>query len=51
MTQLPLHDTETRHNIGLMTKHGTEYKIRRGRRAETGIQFPSLASLKAELRV
>ena len=35
MTQLPLHDTEHRNNIGLMTKHGNEHKIGRERRAES----------------
>jgi hypothetical protein len=35
MTQLPLHDTGTRNNIGLMTKHGIEPKSGRERRAES----------------
>jgi hypothetical protein len=35
MTQLPLHDTETRNNMGLMTKHGKEHEIRRERRVES----------------
>ena len=46
MTELPLRDTETRHNIGLMMKHGNEHKVRE-RRAESRHPVPKPGVIKS----